>query len=130
MKDCRFYLKAWDRDVLNLNGEGGDLIGSHCDTENAPRRTEREEKDKTVVSDIVGGKNPGFDTVMSMFNEAEMSYRRWDKQQDYLKKLKSERQLTAAEEDDLKVRCGPPLLAGVSVISLNRCVVLHSQWRI
>eukprot|EP01046_Picozoa_sp_COSAG06_P014824 COSAG06_NODE_930_length_11461_cov_12.077715_4_plen_884_part_00 len=104
MKDCRFYLKAWDRDVLNLSGEGGDLIGSHCDTENAAGRMEVTLPNGEVASDIVGGKNDGFDTVMSMFDEAEQSFRRWDKQQEYLKKLKLERPLTEAEEDDLKVR--------------------------
>ena len=104
MKDCRFYLKAWDRDVLNLSGEGGDLIGSHCDTENAAGRTEVTGKGGKTASDIVGGMNDGFDTMMSMFEEAERNFRRWDKQQTYLKSLKLQRPLTETEEEDLKVR--------------------------
>ena len=104
MKDCRFYLKAWDRDVLNLSGEGGDLIGGHCDTENAAGRTEVALSSGKTASDIVGGQNHGFDTMMSMFDEAESSFRRWDKQQTYLKNLKLRRPLTETEEEDLKVR--------------------------
>ena len=104
MKDCRFYLKAWDRDVLNLSGEGGDLIGGHCDTENATGLIEVQNREGKTESDIKGGLNPGFDTIMSMFDEAERKFRRWDKQQTYLKNLKLRRNLTETEEDDLKVR--------------------------
>ena len=37
MRDVRWYLKCWDKDVVSLNvTEPGDLIGVHNDTDNTP----------------------------------------------------------------------------------------------
>ena len=65
------------------------------------------------------GPNPGFDTVMDMFTEAERNYRCYAQQKQMLEKLKLERPLTEGEEEDLQSMDPLILLRLVSIAAVR-----------
>ena len=69
------------------------------------------------------GPNPGFDTVMDMFTEAERNYRCYAQQKQMLEKLKLERPLTEGEEEDLQSMDPLILLRPVSITAVRLPIV-------
>ena len=82
MEDCRFYLQAWDKDVVS--GDGGDLIGGAVDIDNG--------------SDVERAPNKGFDSMNDFFAQAESRYRRYELRRAKLAAARQRRPLTADEE--------------------------------
>jgi hypothetical protein len=88
MKECRFYLQAWDKDVVS--GDGGDLIGGAVDTENG--------RFLDILENGARPRNLGFEDMNSFFAKAEANYRRHELKQKKLTEAKNKRRLTDEEE--------------------------------